>query len=76
MAAGYNVGDLASFRSYIAKEGLNYPIYIAPPPVISAFKVESFPTSYYIDPAGRLVDSDVGYALAWRMRSRLAAAAE
>lgn len=70
------MGELGEFRSFIAKEGLEYPIYIATSPVVSAFKVESFPTSYYLDREGRLVDSDVGYAFAWRMRSRLAAAAD
>lgn len=74
VAAAYNVGDLGEFKRFIQDKSLKYPIYIATAPVISAFKVESFPTSYYLDPDGRLVDSDVGYALGWRMRSRLAAA--
>jgi hypothetical protein len=68
------VGDLEQFRTFIRDNDLDYPIYLATPPAVSAFGVESFPTTWFLDPEGRIVDVDVGYAFEFRLRSRLEAA--
>ena len=75
VAAAYNVGDLEAFRGYIREHDLRYPILLARPQTLSAFRVDSFPTTYVIDAEGRVVSADTGYAFGFRMRGRLEDAA-
>lgn len=63
--------DVPKLRRIIAERGIAYPVLRADRAALAAFKVDQFPTNYYLDAAGRIVGSDVGISTRWGMRWRL-----
>ena len=45
---------------FIKAKGINYPVLIATPAVISAYEAQALPTTYLIDSKGNIIDKHVG----------------
>lgn len=63
--------DQAKVRRVIAERGITYPVLTADRAALAAFKVDQFPTTYYLDRRGRVSGSDVGISTRWGIRWRL-----
>lgn len=67
--------DVAVVRAFVAEHALPYPVALASPTLLRLYKVQAFPTSYYIDPAQRISAGTVGMSSRWAMKTRLSCAA-
>jgi len=58
--------------AYMAQHGLDFPVVNDPGAVLShQWGVEAFPTSFVVDPDGRIRHVEVGYTTTLGLRSRL-----
>jgi len=53
--------DLGQVRAYARDHAVDYPVLLGGDPLAQAFRVEAFPTIYFIDADGRIKGSTVGY---------------
>jgi thiol-disulfide isomerase/thioredoxin len=56
------------------EKAIRYPVYMAGDDVGMAMKINQFPTTYAVNPEGRVTASEVGWTPEWRLRSLLAGA--
>ena len=66
--------DPAAVRRFVAEHDIRYPVLLATTGVLESYRVSAFPTSYYLDPQGKVVDSTVGMSTRWAMAARLGCA--
>jgi thiol-disulfide isomerase/thioredoxin len=63
--------DLTSVRGFIAQHGLELPVFLGDGQASRAFRVQVFPTVYFVDGQGRVKRSVSGYTttlgLLWRL---------
>ena len=48
-------------RDFAQKQGIKYTILLNGGAVAQDYRLEGIPTTFYIDPEGKTVDSEVGY---------------
>lgn len=69
VAAAY--GDEAEVRAYAREHGVDPPVLLADEAAAHAFRVEVFPTIYFLDAEGRVKGSAAGYTttagMLWRL---------
>lgn len=63
--------NLAAVRAFVAAEGVDYPVLLGDASLGRSFHVEAFPTTYFIDPHGRIDHVTVGYTTGLGLRARL-----
>ncbi len=63
--------DVAEVRAYMAKHGVTYPVLLGGDEVVRAFRVEAYPTLYFLDAEGRITGSATGYTTTAGMLARL-----
>lgn len=63
--------DLAQVRAYMADHGVEYPVLLGDDDAVQAFKVEAYPTIYFLDAEGRITGSVMGYTTTAGMLARL-----
>lgn len=63
--------DLEKVRRVVAEQHIEYPILLGTSDVVEAFHVTSFPTTYYVDRAGKIGGHTVGIATRFSIRARL-----
>lgn len=61
--------DPDQVRRFVAEHDIRYPVLLGTEDVLRAFRVDTFPTNYYLDPTGAIAAHTVG------MSNRLAVAA-
>lgn len=60
---GLSVDETANVvEPFMAKTGINYPVYMATKEITDAFRVSQVPHNAFFDPAGKLVISEPGMA--------------
>lgn len=69
VAAAYD--DLAEVQAYVAERGSPYPVLLGGDEAVRAFRVEAFPTVYFLDARGRVKRSTAGYTTTAGMLLRL-----
>ncbi|WP_242354832.1 MULTISPECIES: TlpA disulfide reductase family protein [Anaeromyxobacter] len=69
IAAAYE--DLADVRAYVREQGVELPVLLADDGALRAFRVDSFPTYYFLDAQGRVKRSAAGYTTTVGMLLRL-----
>lgn len=70
VADGTGPDARARIRAYIDEHDIEYRVVIADEATRRAFRVDRFPTNYFIDEAGRIAARDVGLSTRWTMRAR------
>lgn len=63
--------DLEHVAAFAAERGLDYPILLAEPDTIESWRIDVFPTNYFIGPDGNISQRQTGMATRWGMRFRL-----
>ena len=63
--------DVAQVRAYMAEHEVAYPVLLGDDAVVRAFRVEAYPTVYFLDAEGRITGSVAGYTTTAGMLARL-----
>lgn len=63
--------DLTRLRRFVREENLSYPVLLGTREVLERYRVQAFPTNYYLDKAGRLRDATLGLSTRFSMQARL-----
>lgn len=69
VAAAYE--DLDEVRAYVREQGLELPVLLADDATVRAFRVDAYPTYYFLDEEGRVKRSASGYTTTLGMLARL-----
>jgi thiol-disulfide isomerase/thioredoxin len=64
-------GDLAEVRSYMKDQAVEYPVLLGDEATVRGFRVEAYPTVYFLDAEGRVTGSVVGYTTTGGLLARL-----
>jgi peroxiredoxin len=63
--------NLEQVRAYVRKHGVDYPVLLGDDALLRTFRVEAFPTAYFLDEAGRVRRSASGYTTTPGLLARL-----
>jgi thiol-disulfide isomerase/thioredoxin len=63
--------ELGQVRRYMADHAVAYPVLLGDEAVVRTFKVEAYPTLYFLDAEGRITGSTSGYTTTAGMLARL-----
>ncbi len=67
--------DASAVRTFVEHHQLKYPVVLAPAAILRLYRVQAFPTSYYVDRERRITAGTVGMSSRWMMKTRLSCAA-
>ncbi len=66
--------DPGAIAQFVKEHGIKYPVLLGSPDVMRAYRIEAFPTNYYLDTQGRIRGTDVGMSTRWGMSKRIGCA--
>lgn len=69
VAASYE--DVADVQKYMAARGADYPVLLGNDDTVRDFKVNAYPTFYFLDENGQIKGSAVGYTTTLGLLARL-----
>ena len=65
-------GTAEEVSDYLAQQGLDFPVLVDEQGDLARrFGVRGVPTSFILDPSGRITFAEVGYTTGWGLRARL-----
>lgn len=64
--------DPEQVRRFVAEHHITYPVLLGTGEVLAAYRVGSFPTTYYVDREGRIGAHTVGMSTRFLIRARMA----
>lgn len=67
-------GDNENLQAFLLKNQLNYPVLLGTSEVIRRFKVNAYPTNYFIDANGIVRGRSIGLSTQWGLKSRVGCA--
>jgi thioredoxin-related protein len=69
VAAAYE--NLDQVRAYARQHEVDYPVLLGDDALVRAFRVDAFPTVYFLDADGRVLRSATGYTTTLGLLARL-----
>ncbi|MBX3185104.1 MAG: TlpA family protein disulfide reductase [Polyangiaceae bacterium] len=66
--------DPEAIRRFVKEHQIRYPVLLGDAAAIAAYRVQAFPTNYYLDAEGRIRGTDVGMSTRIGMQWRIAGA--
>lgn len=66
--------NVAGVRRFVAERGARYPVLLGDEAIVDAYRVNVFPTNYFIAPSGRISASTVGMSTRWSLKTRMSCA--
>lgn len=66
--------DRERIRAFASEHELEYPILLGNEAALRAYHVGAFPTTYFVDPSGRVAGHTVGMSTRWGLSRRLGCA--
>lgn len=66
--------DPAAIAQFVRENDIRYPVLLGNGDAVRAYRIEAFPTNYYLDAQGRIRGTDVGMSTRWGMSKRLGCA--
>ncbi len=63
--------DVAQVRAYVRDHGVDYPVLLGDDALLRAFRIEAFPTAYFLDAQGKIHRSASGYTTTLGLLARL-----
>ena len=66
-----DASDINALRSYMQQHDIEWNVLLGDPETLRAWRIEVFPTDYFITPDGRVDSVHTGFSTAWGMRWRL-----
>lgn len=63
--------DLDAVRAHVRDNGIDYPVVVGTSATRDAWRIEKYPTTYFLDPDGRIDARTVGYTSTLGMHARL-----
>ncbi len=66
--------DAERLRRFAQERQLRYPIALADKRILRQFKINSFPTNYYLNKQGAVESRDIGMTTRWGFRTRMGCA--
>lgn len=63
--------SLDDVRAFVKNQGVDYPVLLGNDQLLRAFKIDAFPTTYFVSKEGRIRHSAVGYTSGAGLRLRL-----
>jgi peroxiredoxin len=64
--------DLDEVRKFLREQGIQYPVVVGNREVFSRYGVTSFPTNYFLTPAGDVSSATTGMSSRWSLIARMA----
>ncbi len=64
-------GDVDEVRAYMQEHGVSYPVLLGDDETVRAFRVEAYPSVYFLDAEGRVKRSVAGYTTTGGLLARL-----
>lgn len=71
LAVVADADDPDRVRAFVKEQGIEYPVLLGTDAVLRAFRVDTFPTNYYIDGAGVVSAHTIGMSTRVALASRL-----
>ncbi len=71
VAIGLDFANSAEIRAYAAEYQWSFPTLLGNSETAAAFRIDAFPTYYFVDAEGRITNHSVGYTSPWGLRWRL-----
>jgi peroxiredoxin len=66
-----NPEDEAEVRAFVASHGIRYPVLFADGRVLRDYRVDAFPTNYFVRPDGTISSSTVGLTTRFGIQARM-----
>lgn len=66
--------DPAAIEQFVREHSVRYPVLLGDDRVIDAYRVNMFPTNYFLDRDGRIAGTTVGMSTRWSLRARMGCA--
>jgi peroxiredoxin len=63
--------DPERLRAFVREHGIRYPVLLADARVLEDYRVDTFPTNYFLDKDGTVEDRTIGMSTRWGLSARL-----
>jgi hypothetical protein len=63
--------DPERLRAFVREHDIRYPVLLADARILEDYRVDTFPTNYFLDKDGTVEDRTIGMSTRWGLSARL-----